>query len=101
MDRLATRNTSIRQVSTVLNRILTTTLVWYFLLVLLFNFVSYPPHRGDNLVLSGVLLHLAPQPADMYHDRVVGLIHLLIPDLLKNLVRAEHLPRVGGQQVQD
>ena len=30
----------------------------------------------------------------MYHDRVVGLINLLIPHTFKNLIRAEYLTRI-------
>ena len=37
----------------------------------------------------------------MYHNSVVGFIDLLIPDLLKDFIRAEHLARVGGQKIKD
>ena len=37
----------------------------------------------------------------MYHDRVVGLINLLIPHTFKNLIRAEYLTRIGSQKIQD
>ena len=37
----------------------------------------------------------------MYHNGVVGLIDLLVPDLLKDLIRAEHLARIGSQEIQD
>ena len=37
----------------------------------------------------------------MYHNRVVCLIHLLVPDLLKNLVGAEYFAWIRCQQIQD
>ena len=66
-----------------------------------FNFISYPPHCGDNLVLPRVFLHLAPQTPDMYHDRIVGLIYLFVPHLLEYLIRAEHAARIGRQKIED
>ena len=60
-----------------------------------------PPHCGDDLVLTLVFLHLTAKATNMYHNGVVGLIDLLIPDLLKDFIRAEHLARVGGQKIKD
>ena len=62
-----------------------------FVISLFFNLISYAPDRGDEFVLSLVLLHLAPETSYMYHNGVVGLIDLFIPDLFKDLVSGKYL----------
>ena len=37
----------------------------------------------------------------MYHDRIIGLVYLLIPYLFKDLVGAEHPAWIGGQEIKD
>lgn len=49
-------------------------------------------------ILSGILLHFSAETADMYHDRIIGLVYLLIPYLFKDLVGAEHPAWIGGQR---
>ena len=65
---------------------------------LFFNFVSYPPDRCNDLVLSGVLLHLAAKPSDMYHNRVICLVDFLIPHLLKDFIGAEDPPGLDASR---
>ena len=36
------------------------------------NSNANPPHCGDNLILSGILFHLASETSDMYHNSIIS-----------------------------
>ena len=68
----------------------------YLFVIALCIFILYPFYV---MLITGFRSNA--ETTDMYHNGVVCLVHLLIPDLLKDFIRAEHLARVGGQKIKD
>ena len=68
----------------------------YLFVIALCIFILYPFYV---MLFNGFRSNA--ETTDMYHNGVVGLIDLLVPDLLKDLIRAEHLARIGSQEIQD
>ena len=67
-----------------------------------FNFIPYPPYRFDKPGLVHAVPQLFPQMADVDGDGVVGFaVILVLPDFVKQFLRADHVPGVLQENTQD
>lgn len=60
------------------------------------DFVPDAPYRLNELITQ-LLLELVPQVADVHHDRIIGDVIFLLPDLLEDILGAEDSPRLAGK----
>ena len=71
-----------------------------FPLRLRMDFVPDAPYRLNELITQ-LLLELVPQVADVHHNRIIGDVIFLLPDLLENILGAKDSPRLAGKQIQN
>lgn len=64
------------------------------------DFVPDAPYRLNELITQ-LLLELVPQVADVHHNRIIGDVIFLLPDLLENILGAKDSPRLAGKQIQN
>ena len=62
------------------------------------DFVPDAPYRLNELITQ-LLLELVPQVADVHHNRIIGDVIFLLPDLLENILGAKDSPRLAGKQM--